>query len=292
MRLLLLATVLVLPAPGEIPLHSQIATDAAKARGRVGVACSLPGTTLDCNYNSDARLPMQSVYKLPIAMAALDAIEHHKFTLDTTVRFLPSDLISPDQGSPLRDAHPRANIDVTIRELLRLAVVESDGVASDILLRTLGGAAVADAYVRNLGIDGIHIQDTEKALGRNDRLENRNYATPAALVALLRRLADRSPLSPEHTALLLNWMTITQTGEHRLKALLPPGTPVAHKTGTSGSNRPITNATNDAGLITLPDGRKLAIAVLVADSPAPVSTREAVIARIALAIYNPATQAK
>ena len=291
MRLLFLATIL-LPAPAGTPLHSQIATEAAKARGRVGVACSLPGATLDCNYNADARLPMQSVYKLPIAMAALDAIEHNKFTLDTPVRFRPSDLISPDQGSPLRDAHPHGNVEVSIRELLRLAVVESDGVASDILLRVLGGPAVADSYIRNLGIDGIHIQDTEKALGRNDRLQNRNYATPAALVALLRRLADRSPLSPEHTAVLLNWMTITRTGEQRLKALLPPGTVVAHKTGTSGSNRPNTNATNDAGLITLPDGRKLAVAVLVADSPPKESTREGVIAEIGLAIYNAATQPK
>jgi beta-lactamase class A len=290
MATILTVTVLLCRAFAGTPLHSQIAADAAKARGRVGVACSLPGATLDCNYNSDARLPMQSVYKLPIAMAALDAIEHNKFTLDTPVRFLPSDLISPDQRSPLRDAHPHANVDVPIRELLRLAVVESDGVASDILLRILGGAAVADAYVRNLGIDGIHIQDTEKALGRNDSLENRNYATPAALVALLRRLADRSPLSPEHTALLLNWMTVTQTGEQRLKALLPPGTVVTHKTGTSGSNRPTTNATNDAGLITLSDGRRLAVVVLVADSPAPASTRESVIAQIALAIYNAATQ--
>jgi beta-lactamase class A len=289
-RIFLAATILLLRAPAGTPLHSQIAADAAKVHGRVGVACSLPGTSLDCNYNSNAKLPMQSVYKLPIAMAALDAIEHNKFTLDTPVRFLPSDLISLDQRSPLRDAHPHANVDVPIRELLRLSVVESDGVASDIVLRTLGGAAVADAYVRNLGIDGMHIQDTEKALGRDDSLEDRNYATPAALVALLRQLADRSPLSPEHTTLLLNWMTITQTGEQRLKALLPPGTVVAHKTGTSGSNRPNTNATNDAGLITLPDGRRLAVVVLVADSPVLASTRESVIAQIALAIYSAATK--
>lgn len=233
---------------------------------------------------------MQSVYKLPIAMAALDGIENGKFTLDTAVRFLPSDLISPDQHSPLRDAHPHANVDVRINELLRLAITESDGVASDILLRVLGGPAVADAYIRNLGIAGMHIQDTEKALGRNDRLQNRNYATAAALAALLRRLADRSPLSPEHTALLLQWMTITQTGEQRLKALLPAGTLVAHKTGTSGQHRATLNATNDAGLITLPDGRRLAVVVLVADSPVPAAAREAVIARIALAIYEDATR--
>jgi beta-lactamase class A len=287
-----LAVTLLLPVPAGTPLHSQIAADAAKARGRVGVACSLPGTVLDCNHNSDAKLPMQSVYKLPIGMAALDAIEHGKFTLDTSVRFLPSDSLPPGWHSPLRDAHPHGNVDVSMRELIRLAVSESDGVASDILLRVLGGPAVVDSYIRKLGIDGMRIRDTEKALSRDVRVQYRNYATAAALVSLLRLLADRSPLSPEHTAVLLDWMTVTQTGEHRLKALLPPGTPVAHKTGTSGQHHGITEATNDAGLITLPDGKRLAVAVLVSDSPANESTRESVIAQIGLAIYKAATQSK
>ena len=46
-----------------------------------------------------------------------------------------------------------------------------------------------------------------------------------------------------------------------------------------------TNATNDAGLVTLPDGRKLAIAVMVADSAAPAAFREHIIAQISQAIY-------
>jgi beta-lactamase class A len=273
-------------------LHFQIATEAAKARGHVGVACSLPGATLDCNYNAGAKLPMQSVYKLPIAMAALDAVEHGKFTLQTVVRFLPSDLLPKSLHSPLRDEHPQANVDVSINELLRLSVSESDGDASDILLRVLGGPAVVDTYIHNLGIDDIRIRDTEKAMSQNVRTQYRDYATPAALVALLRRLADRSPLSPEHTTLLLDWMTVTETGAHRLKALLPAGTLVAHKTGTSGTHHGITEATNDIGLITLPDGRRLAIAVLVSDSPAAESTRESVIAHIALDVYTAATALK
>jgi beta-lactamase class A len=107
-------------------------------------------------------------------------------------------------------------------------------------------------------------------------------------VALLRLLADRSPLSPQHTQLLLGWMTASHTGDHRIRALLPPGTVVADKTGTSGSARNFTNATNDVGLITLPDGRKLAIAILVADAAAPPAVREHVIAEIAQAVYDAA----
>jgi hypothetical protein len=46
------------------------------------------------------------------------------------------------------------------------------------------------------------------------------------------------------------------------------------------------------GLITLPDGRKLAVAVLVTDSRANEATREGVIARIARAAYDEAITTK
>jgi beta-lactamase class A len=284
----LTAVSLTLSLSAHAQLSHDIARIAAQAHGRVGVACALPGRVLDCSLGPEQNLPMQSVYKLPIVMAALHAVEQGRFRLDQNIRFLPSDLISPDQYSPLRDAHPHGNADVPLEELMRLAVSESDGVASDILIRILGGPPSVDAYVRSLGIEGIHIIDTEQTLGRKVELEDRDSAQPRALVALLRLLADHTPLSPDHTQLLLGWMTASHTGDRRIKALLPPGTIVADKTGTAGQNRTHTNATNDIGLITLPSGQKLAIAILVADSSAPAAVREKVIAEIARAVYTAA----
>lgn len=288
---LFLPLTLALSLSAHAQLSVQLARIAAQAHGRVGVACALPGESLDCNLHAADAFPMQSVYKLPIAMTMLHAVEQGRFRLDQRVRFLPSDRISPDQYSLLQQEHPQANVDVPIEDLLRLAVSNSDGVASDVLLRALGGPPVADAYVRGLGIRGIRILDTEQSLGRDVKLEDRNCAEPRALVALLRLLADHSPLSPGPTQLLLGWMTASHTGDHRILALLPPGTVVAGKTGTSGSARSSTNATNDVALITLPDGQQLAIAILVADSAAPEPVRERVIAEIARAVYAAATQA-
>jgi beta-lactamase class A len=71
-----------------------------------------------------------------------------------------------------------------------------------------------------------------------------------------------------------------------LKGLLPPGTVVAHKTGTDGTFGGLTRATNDIGIITLPDGRHLAIAVFVRDSTADEATRERTIAAAARAAYD------
>ena len=104
----------------------------------------------------------------------------------------------------------------------------------------------------------------------------------------LQRIDNNSPLTPEHTQLLLGWLKDTPTGPHRIKEELPAGTIVMHKTGLSGSANGLTYATNDIGLITLPDGRRLAIAVFVTDSKADDPTRDAVIARIAKAAYDAA----
>lgn len=234
---------------------------------------------------------MQSVYKLPIALTALHQVDQGRLKLSQPVRFLASDLISPGQYSPLRDAHPHGEVDVPLLDLLRLAVEESDGVASDILLRVIGGASVADAYIRSLGIDGIRIADSEKTLGRDVHAQYRNYGEPQALVALLRLLADRSPLSAENTKRLIVWMQNTPRGEHRIPGSLPQGTVVAHKTGTSGEDHGRTHATNDIGLITLPCGQQLAVAVLIEDSPESEDAREGVIAEITRAIWAQAVNA-
>jgi beta-lactamase class A len=273
----------------QAQLHEQLERIAAQAQGRVGVACSLPGKALDCDLAASAAYPTQSTYKLPIAMVALHEVEQGKLTLNQTVHIVPSQLAAPDDYSPLRDEHPHGAVDISIREMIERAVTQSDNVAADTLLRTVGGGAAATAYFRSIGIDGIHIVYPEQIVNRDERLQYRNSATPRAYVTLLRRLADNSPLSPEHTRLLLDCMAASHTGDHRLKALLPPGTPVADKTGTAGQNRTTINATNDFGLITLPNGQKLAVAVLVADATAPFAVRERVIAEIGRAIYAAAT---
>jgi beta-lactamase class A len=103
---------------------------------------------------------------------------------------------------------------------------------------------------------------------------------------LLRALDERHGLSEGSQALLLKLMIESPTGAKRLKGLLPAGTVVAHKTGTSGTQRGITAATNDIGIITLPNKRHVAIAVFVSDSPADAATREEVIAKVARAVWD------
>lgn len=285
-------------ARAQTNLQTAIARIAAEVHGRVGVACSLPGTALACDFHADDHLPMQSVYKLPIAMTMLHAVEQGRYRLEQPIRFLPSDVPAANVYSPLRDQYPHGNVDLPLEDLLRRAVTESDNGACDILFRLLArpgapesGPAVVTEYLHSIGLTGIAVVDTERVLNQDERLQYRDWATPRALVAVLRRLADRSPLSAEHTQALLQWMTATHSADQRIRAGLPPGTVSADKTGTAGQDRTTDNATNDIALITLPDGRRLALAVLVTDAEARFAVRQRVIAEIARAVDQAATQA-
>lgn len=267
------------------PLRQQIRSIAAEAHGKVSVACSLPGSSLNCDLDPTAHPPMQSVFKLPLALAILHQVEQGKFSLDQPIRFLREDLILPKPYSPLQDQYPDAGVDVPLRTLLQLTVSLSDNTAADILLRLAGGTKVVDEYIASLGITGFHLEDGERALHREVALQYRNWFEPQGAVQLLRRISDHSPLTGEHTELLLGWMR-PAVPTKRLEGDLPKGTSVAHKSGTSDVDNGVAHATNDIGLIAMPDGRQLAIAVFVTDSTADQATRERVIAEIGRAAYD------
>jgi beta-lactamase class A len=114
-----------------------------------------------------------------------------------------------------------------------------------------------------------------------------NTATPVAMVTLLAKIARHEVgLTAASAALLEDLLLRVTTGQQRIKGALPPGTPVAHKTGMSGTRDGKTDATNDVGLITLPNGHRVAVAVFVHASPADLATRERTIARVARAAYD------
>jgi beta-lactamase class A len=282
--LVLLLAIVSVTSFAQESLQQEIRDIAVDAKGQVSVACSLPGSTLNCDLNPNAHPPMQSVFKLPLALTILYQVEQGKLGLDQAIRFLPRDRMATN-ASPLQDKYPDGNADVPLRELLRLSVSISDNVASDILLRVAGGPEAVDRYVAALGVRGFHLQDSEGALHREPQAQYRNWIEPAGAVQLLRLLADKPPISIEHQKLLFGWMTPARHTA-RLDANLPDDVLVAHKSGTSDVDAGLAHATNDIGLIPLPDGRALAIAVFVTDSRADQAIREQIIARIAKAAYD------
>jgi beta-lactamase class A len=267
-------------------LRGRIEEIARAAQGRVGVAVTVLETGESVAVRGDEHFPMQSVYKLPIAMAALHAVDGGALALDSKVVVQAADLVPPTVHSPLRDRYPHGGVELSLRELLRLMMEVSDGTASDVVLRLAGGGESVTRFLRGLGVTGMVVATSEAEMARGDDVQYRNWATPLAAIQLLRAIQEGQGLSQSSRALLREFMFASVTGTRRIPGLLPAGTRVEHKTGTSRTLGGLTRATNDVGIVRLPDAWHLAVAVFVADSKADEATREAVIARIARAAWD------
>ncbi len=109
------------------------------------------------------------------------------------------------------------------------------------------------------------------------------------MVKLLDNFYGGKILLPASREFLYKTMKETTTGPKRIKGLLPEGTvacviKLAHRaTNAAGA---VHLATNDVGIITLPNGKHVAIAVFVCNSTADEVTREEVIAKISKAVYD------
>jgi len=282
--MLALATSPVL-AQGDSTLRSALEKIARTSGGQLGVGVELLETGRRVVVNDAFHYAMQSVYKLPIAMAVLHRVDARELGLDSVVDVRPSDFVSPGQHSPVRDANP-GGARLTIRELLRFTVAESDGSTSDVALRLAGGPSRVMRYLRGLGVRDLVVATTEQEIGRHHRAQFRDWATPSGCLSLLRVLARGQGLSDSSHTLLMQFLTSGTRGSARLAGLLPPGTPVAHKPGTSGTENGVSAATNDIGIVTLPDGRHMAIAVLLANARGSSAARDSVIARASRAAYD------
>ena len=265
-------------------LRDRIEQISQAAQGRVGVTATVLETGESVSLNGNQRFPMQSVYKFPIAMAVLAQVDQGNLKLDQKIRIEARDLV---QDSRILKENSRGR-EFSLAELLKYMVSESDSTACDVLLRLIGEPQRVTKYLRNLDINDIVVANTENEIqfGQDPALQYRNYATPDAAVNLLRAFHEGRGLSESSQTLLRQWMTETSTGPNRIKGLLPEGSVVAHKTGTSATVNEVTAATNDVGLVSLPNGRHIAIAVFVSDSRANNPIREEVIAKVARATWD------
>jgi beta-lactamase class A len=266
----------------ENQLRERIVQIAGTAQGRVGITATVLETKRSVTLNGEQRFPMQSVYKFPIAMAVLAQVDQGKLKLEQKVRIESSDVV---QVSAVLSQNSQGK-EFSLAELLKYMVSDSDNTSCDALLRLIGGPNVVTQYLQRLSLSDIIVANTEKELSQNKDVQYRNYSTPNAIIALLRAFHEGRGLSASSQVLLRRWMTETPTGLKRIKGILPKGTVVVHKTGTSSTVDGVAGATNDVGLVTLPNGHHLAIAVFVSDSKADMETREAVIAEISRAIWD------
>ncbi|HNE50395.1 MAG TPA: class A beta-lactamase [Chitinophagales bacterium] len=266
-------------------LWNQIHVIAENAQGKVCVSARIIEDSSVVQYYGDELCPMQSTFKFPIALAILNRIDKKEFTLNYKIHITPKDLIGYD-NSLARDSFQNGNINVTFNNLIRYMTIYSDNISCDALLHHLGNPKVVSKFIRKFGIEDFDIKYNEKKMGKQWRNQYKNISSANAMTELLVQFYLQKILSPANTEYLYQVMTETQTGKDRIVKLLPSGTVVAHKTGTSNTQNGIRAAVNDCGIITLPNGKHLALTIFIKDSKAAIATAEATIAQIAKLIFD------
>ncbi len=256
MRLILSLTLLLgivaSPVGAEAPMHlrsleQQLSSIEASNPGNVGIAALDLSTGDMVAVRGDEAFPMASTVKVAIAAEYLSQVENGRRTLDTVIGGKPA------------------------RKLLEEMIIHSNNLSTDIILRDLGGPTKVQRWLSDNNVSGLRIDRNIAQLlaARRDLYDRRDSSTPKAMVKLLQRIDSGTLIKPTGRNYLLSLMARCQTGKNRMRALLPFGTRVEHKTGT------LDGLTTDVGFITLPDGRRLAVALFArhgANRPTTLAT--------------------
>jgi beta-lactamase class A len=284
------------PSAGPVPsvLSERIAALAASEAGRIGIAAQDLQTGQTVSFSGTDAFPMASTVKIAIAGTYLAGVDAGRLSLD--------------------QMYGRGRRAVSASRLLEAMLIRSDNGASDILLRAVGGTQAVDTWLQQAGIRGQRMDRTIAKLVQDDRppmrvvrqryrdrhkrwhtrtvwvranpgirpaaaSDARDTSTPSAMIALLAKLRQGALLGAESTNYLFSVMARCVTGSHRIKGMLPAGTPVAHKTGT------LAGVSNDVGIVTLPNGHHLAVAIF-AHGKGSDAARNRAIAAAARLLYD------
>ena len=279
--------------------------------GHMGVAAQEIGTETRIKLNGDEAFVMASTLKVAVAVTLLDLVDQGQIKLSDLIDISPEMMVAGPNPIVQNFVHP--GLKLSIANLIEVMITESDNTAADICLKLAGGPAAVTKKLRSIGIleqridrYGVellqdfcglptrgHASAVVEAVTKDPtllaRIPNRNIefeidprdqTTPNAMLDLLLAIDSGEVLGNKSREFLLASMSRTRTGGARLKGLLPRGALVAHKTGTLGG------VANDVGFITLPDGRRFAIAVFTKSSATPKGDRERAIAEVSRTIYD------
>src|SRR3954454_18412130 len=223
----------VASSPSLTSLEQQLSSLVANKSADVGIAALDLNTGETVSIKGNTPFPMASTVKVAIAALYLAQVDHGRRSLDDTIN------------------------GASARSLMARMLIHSDNRATDILLADLGGPNAVHDWLQDNGVTGLRVDRTIADLLRSKRdlWDRRDSSTPVAMVDLLRRIYKAELIKPQSRDYLLDLMAQCETGKNRMKAMLPFGTPVEHKTGT------LDGLTDDVGFITLPDGRRVAVAI-------------------------------
>ena len=243
------------------------------------------GDSLD--LGGDVDFHAASTMKIPVMIEVLRAVEGGRLGLDQGILLVnrfhsivdgsPYSLDAGDDSDSL--VYARTGQRVPVRELLERMIVRSSNLATNALIALIG-ADRANASAHALGATRIRVlrgvEDNKAyAAGMN------NTTTSADLAVLLQRIERNEAVSAE-SGRLMKQILLRQEFNGEIPAGVPPGTPVAHKTGS------ITATLHDAAIV-YPPGRAPYVLVVLTRGIPQEATARALIADISRLVWTYAT---
>ncbi|MDF2630916.1 MAG: putative beta-lactamase [Symbiobacteriaceae bacterium] len=213
-------------------LRRQLHSYLADQDGTYGVFILDLTTGKGVGINSDKVFPAASTFKLPMSLYILDQVTKGKASLYEKIAYEASDY---DEGTGTLQDWVEEGTELTVRELVELAITQSDNIATHMLLRRFPPQNVYAYMKEQLGGKVTHFD--EETMGTTPR-EMATYMMDAHSGQALedRELQQFLISALENTAF-----------EDRAAAGVPDGVAVAHKIGT------LPNVVNDVALVEVPD---------------------------------------
>ena len=273
--------------------------------GRVGIAVKSIDDGWSVGWKADELYPQQSVSKLWVSITALDAVDKGRVGLNDQIVLTRADLTLFHQ--PIAAQILMGSFTTTLDDLMVKAITTSDNTANDKLMRSVGGPKAVRKMIAAKHLGAIRFYNGERALQSkiagliwspaystgNAFSEARDAlplkvrkaafdsyvadpydgAAPSAIVNALAKLKRGELLSAASTRRLLDIMSNTHTGPNRLKGGLEPGWTLNHKTGTGQVLGDQQAGYNDIGILTSPDGKSYAVAVMIKLTSVPLPVR-------------------
>jgi len=237
------------------------------------------------SINGNMNMPMMSVFKFHIALAVLNEVDKGKLVLNQKIYIKKEDL-KEDTWSPIREEFPNGNMDLTLDQLLRYTVSHSDNNGCDILLELIGGTETVQKFIDKIGIKEFTIKMNEDQMRTWENLYI-NTTTPIATTEALEKFYKGKVLKKSTTKYLYQIMVECSRGTTWMKAGLPAGTELAHRTGISGTNdKNLRVAMNDIGIIKLPNGKHFILSIYLKNITESREDTEKIISNITRATWN------
>jgi beta-lactamase class A len=218
-----------------VDLERNLSAISSRAPGDVGVMVEDVATGFSTGINPGANMPAASTIKIPVMVEVFRQMARGTFDLNRLLTLQASDR---DYGwGDLADAP--AGSRYSVAKLLTLMITESDNTATNMLIRLVGRAHI-NTTMRALGLRQTVVGDYIRSDGDIRSLRS----SPQDMTTLL--------LDMVHDSLVNAWssreMIQILAGQHHNSLLpepLPPGTTIAHKTGT------LHDTLNDVGIVYL-----------------------------------------